>query len=122
MSSFTDKLYVCQIDGCWWQTTREFEFWYDVGKKRYTYVVPDKFKTDFASIPRLLWPVIGHPAGEYAQAAVLHDYLYRFRVTSRSDADAIFLEGMRVLGVGLVRRRAMWAAVRTFGMFAWSTK
>jgi hypothetical protein len=52
-------------------------------------------------------------------AAVIHDYLYRFRFTSRAVADAILDEALKVLGVSWWRRKAMWAAVRTFGWSAY---
>jgi len=37
--------------------------------------VPAGFDTDYASIPRIFWPIYP-PDGEYAPAAILHDFLY----------------------------------------------
>ena len=46
------------------------------GQSRYPpVVVPTGFVTDLASIPRVFWSVL-RPDGEYAYAAVIHDYLY----------------------------------------------
>lgn len=75
------------------------------------FTVPAGFKTDFASVPRILtWLVPTY--GRYTKSAILHDYLWRRRVVSRSDADAIFRRTMRELRVPFVRRWMMWAAVR----------
>lgn len=79
--------------------------------------VPRDFETDFASVPRVLWSLIP-TYGRYTKAAVLHDYLCRKSAEgefNRCDADGIFRRAMRELGVGLVRRRMMWAAVRWAG-------
>lgn len=122
MSSFTDPLDVRQV-GDEWVTLREMTYWTDCDdgdealplRCRSCHTVPAGFTTDFASIPRLFWSVIGHPAGRYAQAAVLHDSLYRTRSVTRARADALFMEAMAVLGVPAWQRWLMWAAVRVGG-------
>ncbi len=56
--------------------------------------------------------------GRFTEAAVLHDYLCRLAKEgsfSRCDADGIFRRTLKELGVGYVRRRIMWAAVRWGG-------
>ena len=78
------------------------------------YIVPAGFITDFASIPRLFWTVVGHPAGKYAQAAVLHDYLYRTNSVSRAKADSLFRRSNDCFGssilstLGSLGRCASW--------------
>jgi hypothetical protein len=79
--------------------------------------VPIDFVTDFASVPRLLWQVLP-PWGPYSTAALFHDYLYRSGLAPRAEADAIFLEIMKELGVSWWKRRSMWATVRLFGWVA----
>ena len=79
-----------------------------------TIEVPKGFITDFASIPKVFWPIFP-PAGQYAKAAVIHDYLYRLTGCSRFLADAIFREVMAQLGVPFWKRCAMYYAVRFFG-------
>ncbi len=81
--------------------------------------VPAGFQTDFASVPRPFWGLFP-PDGVYTKAAVIHDYLYDTRITSRLVADAIFLEAMGVLGVGHAQRLMIFAAVRCFGWRHWS--
>ena len=125
MSAFTSKLNVQYVDGEYWILLSPFS--YDVGKvsSGETVFVHAGFKTDFASIPRWAWPVMGHPAGDHGKAAVIHDYLYRYPVAgvdkprSRRRCDQIFLEGLVVLGVGWWKRSAMYFAVRVGGSGAW---
>lgn len=77
-------------------------------------VVPAGEKTNLASVPRL--PLAYLLAGDTARyPAVVHDYLYSCRDVSRSKADAVFLEAMKVVGVPWWRRGLMWAAVRAGG-------
>ena len=40
--------------------------------------IPNGFITDFASVPRLFWNIFP-PIGNYRNAAIVHDYLYRTR-------------------------------------------
>jgi hypothetical protein len=131
MSSFTDPLEVRKIDGISevWATTRAMGFYTDCDagmaapmevRCRTLYTVEAGFRTDFATIPRVLWPWLGHPAAEFAQAAVLHDWLYvTMAAGSRARADAVFREAMRVLGVAAWKRWLMWAGVRLGGAGGW---
>jgi hypothetical protein len=125
VSSFTDPLEVVQ-QGERWRTLRAMHYWTgcrDGGEPLaqrcvMLVVVPAGFVTDFASIPRLFWTLVGHPAGRYAQAAVLHDFLYSSRAVPRGEADRIFREAMQVLGVPAWQRWAIWAGVRLGGRLA----
>ncbi len=83
--------------------------------------VPQGFVTDFASIPRSLWWIL-HPTGIYGSAAIVHDYLCReavrehnYIVPNHKIAALIFADGMTELGVGSVKRMAMYRAVMWFG-------
>lgn len=76
--------------------------------------------TDWASIPRFFWRVLP-PMGKHTVAAVVHDYLYQFRLGTRSYADKVFLELMKAQGVVLWKRQLMYWAVRLFGGRAWRT-
>lgn len=91
-------------------------FHYDVGYKGsgLTVKVPAGFVTDFASVPwclRTWFP----PAGPWAKAAVVHDFLYETGLISRAIADRIFYEAMGVLDVPAWRRFVMYAAVKAIG-------
>lgn len=78
------------------------------------WLVPAGFETDFASIPRIFWNVLP-PIGPYAQAAVVHDYLYRTGRVNRQEADLTFLLLMKTDGVNFFIRNIMYWAVRLFG-------
>lgn len=122
MSKFTTPLIVVFMDACdKWLLAQEFE--YHVGEYPSVSVikVPTGFQTDFASIPRPLWPVLP-PTGRYGKAAVLHDYLYSTQTESRRYADAIFLEAMEVLKVPLWLRKGIYGTVRMFGWIPWHHK
>lgn len=77
-------------------------------------VVPEGFKTDLASVPRIFWSLIPR-SGRYTRAAIIHDYLYDKGLVSRARADAIFLSQMRKDGVVVWKRLVMYMAVRGFG-------
>ena len=85
-------------------------------------VVPQDFKTEFASVPWFLQWFIS-TWKKTARAAVIHDFLYSTEgqtkhAYTRARADAILLE---VLGVmGHKRRWFAWFAVRAFGWKAWN--
>jgi len=81
------------------------------------FVVPAGMHTDFASVPRVVvWFLPRY--GRYTRAAILHDYLWCYRVAdgeeriTRRDADGLFRRVMRELEVPFLRRWIMWAAVR----------
>lgn len=76
-------------------------------------------RTDFASTPlgvRNLFP----KDGAYAQAAVLHDDMYKRLLFSQEKCDRIFLEAMKYLGVPLWKRRVMYRALRMFGWISYN--
>jgi len=78
-------------------------------------------KTDFASIPRLAWTLIGSPAmGRYTASSVIHDVLYMTESLSRKECDDLFLEMLEVDGVKWWRRYAMYYAVRIGGWYVWN--
>lgn len=82
------------------------------------YTIPEGFVTDFASVPRCLWWLLP-PMGRYGKAALLHDWLYSVRTTSRKEADEIFLDAMLMMGVRKLIALAMFVAVRLFGWTRW---
>ena len=93
---------------------------------------PDGARTDLASIPRLLQPLVPK-LGKGNQAAVVHDLAYRrgfvelglrygvgiSRIT-RKEADQIMLEAMTVLEVGKSRRYAIYYGLRIGGWYGWN--
>jgi len=119
MSRFTKILTVSPLgDGRTWFLREEFG--YDIGSEGSgdSIDVPVGFLTDFASVPRPFWWLF--PTwGRYGNAAVIHDFCYWRQDIDRRRADRIFLEGMRVLGVGRTTRALLFSAVRVFGGMPW---
>ena len=76
--------------------------------------------SDGASIPRLLWPLVGPQyAPDTFPAAFCHDMLYMSQWCKREYADRLFYEHLRLTGVGIWKAAAMYAAVRAFGGIMW---
>ena len=76
--------------------------------------IPAGFLWDGASIPRILWPLLGSAFGLYGYAAMVHDYLYASRMVPRKIADKIFYEIMRKHGVNKFKAWLMYKAVSRF--------
>ena len=117
MQKFTDELLVESL-GDTWVLKRAFHFYYldEVGGQT-DVVIPEGFITDFASTPKLLYPIFP-PIGIYNKAAMVHDFLYTRGcpvIISRQDADKYFLQAMAVLTVVKWKRKLMFYAVRLFG-------
>lgn len=75
-------------------------------------IVPDRYETDLASIPRVVRFLI-IKNGRHRPAAVPHDYLCRLGLEfPRRLADKIFMEAMKLVGVKRRRRYPMYWAVR----------
>jgi hypothetical protein len=76
-------------------------------------VVPTGFVTDLASIPRIpLLRFLIIKNGRHRSPAIVHDWLCRLGLEfSRTMADRIFLEAMKLLGVPRIRRKLMYWAV-----------
>jgi hypothetical protein len=78
--------------------------------------VPTDALVDGASIPQLFWSVIGGPfEGNYLKASIIHDYYCDTKTRTAHDTHRNFYYGMRANGVGVVRAKLMYWAVRTFG-------
>ena len=118
MSSFTDRLIVSKVKGKYWITERSFIYCIGEEGSQEFVEVPKGFKTDFASVPKILWNIIP-PDGNYTQASVLHDFLYFKQMFTREKCDQIFLEAMGVLQVKKWKRNIMFWALRMFGWIGW---
>lgn len=81
-------------------------------------LVPKDFISDLASIPRIFWSFYP-PFGTYTLASVVHDYLYSKEgakeVSSRKEADQIFLNIMEETKVPKFTRFLFYYATRLFG-------
>lgn len=101
-----------------WITLRDLTLVCELEGERRAFTVPAGFRTDYASIPRFFWRVFP-PSGRYNRAAVVHDWLYIGKRGDREQADRVFFEGMKALGVPAWKRSLMHRAVRLFGGRGW---
>jgi len=88
--------------------------------------IPTGFLSDGLSIPSPFRPLVGPATGRAFVAGLLHDFLYSRSSTAhynmtRKDADDLFLEVMRNLGIGF-RRNLIYRAVRLFGWRSFKVK
>ena len=95
--------------------------------------VPEGFRFDLASIPRVFWWLIS-PFELSIAAPLLHDFLYAYdgdppagsieppRVYTRKQADQLFRTIMEIEGVPAWRRNLAYWAVRSFGWTGWRKK
>ncbi len=122
MSSFAGPIVAKWVGPELWEIQQPITFY--LGNSGTYITVPYGFVCDGATIPRPFWSVLS-PWGEYAKAAVIHDYLCRHkRLTlqgipapcSRLLADQIFGACMEVLGVPRWKRGVMYRAVRAYAI------
>lgn len=83
-----------------------------------SYVVPEGFQTNLASVPRIFYTLVP-PFGRYTKAAVLHDYLckqFHYGFVTRKLADEVFLEAMKVSNVQFITRYLLYGCVRLYAI------
>lgn len=115
LSTFLAPLVATPLDdGVHWRIVEPFAFESIVLDR--IIVVPAGFVTDWASIPRICWTLVGGPTGPYTKASALHDYCYRtLGFCTRSEADHVLLEAMDVSGVPWLTKQEVYRGVRAFG-------
>lgn len=117
MSAFLDPLCITEVSDSIFQVCdHPFRYQSDLGG---LITVPDGFKTDFASVPRV--PVVYDVLGDVAhEPAVIHDYLYYSAIFSKEMADDILLEAMGVIGMPVWRQYPIYWGVKFGGFVAWN--
>ena len=128
MKSYLDILEVSPLgDGQNWILRAGFFYDYrDIRRgSDYRIDVPAKFMTDYASIPGPFRLFI-NTWGKHGMAAVIHDWLYweqklpGWENFQRMDAEEIFYRCMIDSGVGSLKARIMYLAVKWFAGGAWN--
>ena len=104
---FFDSRILIEEDGDFWLLQRPLVY----AGLRDRWTIPAGFRTDLASVPRLLtWLV--PKAGKHNRAAVVHDYLCRDPTVTLKDADGVLRRITVELEAGRARAWTMWAGVR----------
>lgn len=90
-------------------------------------IQPERMDTDGATIPRLFWSAPGFDPMDWIDGAVIHDWLYECHHRGLSSvtfeqANAVLSECLESLGVANWKRKAIMAAVQTFGRIYWNRK
>jgi len=118
MSQFTTPFVGELIGRNLWRVKEPFEYHVGEYPSKEIIKVPIGFITNFASVPRIFWPIIS-PIDSHGKAAVVHDYCYYTALYPRKRCDEIFLEGMIVLKVGTIKRTLIYHTVRYCGYYNW---
>ena len=103
-----------KVNDKYWKLTEDLIVKYN----DFTYIVPEGFITDFASVPKI--PVIYQILHDKAKvSAIFHDWLYSEKPCTRREADLAFLEAMEEEGLNFPTRMVMYKGVRIGGWAYW---
>lgn len=130
-------LIVKVINGNQFELIEDFVFYFPAlnGVKNCALRVEKGFKTDFGSVPQAFQSFVS-PIGKPTKAYVLHDRLcvanakgeiwekffnklprkYWNKPITRKEADKVFLEAMKALGVGALKRYTIYFYVRLYAI------
>ena len=80
------------------------------------WMVPEGAVFNGASIPAILWPIMGSPfIGKYRRAAVFHDYFCTVKTAPYMEVHKMFYEAMICDEVNQGKAYAMYSGVINFG-------
>lgn len=109
---FKSEACIIPLKGYNYRTCKDMRITID-GKK---YTIPKDFKTDLASIPRILWPILAPQYAGFVSPAILHDYLYRCNNhITRQFADEVLYSALITEDVTAFTASKFFLAVRLFG-------
>ncbi len=98
------------------RTMELLEDFFFVDAKGTSWQAPAGSIVNGASIPRILWPVVGSPfAGRYRRASVLHDVACQERTRPWKKVHKMFYQAMRADKTPKAKAKQMYKAVRMFG-------
>jgi hypothetical protein len=111
--------YSGQVEARWENDGRNMTL---LSELRYTdpngvvWIAPAGSVVDGASIPRVLWSLMGGPfEGKYRNASVLHDVAYDEKTRPWQECDRMFYNGMRCSGVSPTEAKTMYYALYRHG-------
>jgi len=91
----------------------QYEYYDPQGR---TWQVPNGYRSNGASIPRVFWSFTGGPwSGAYTNAAIVHDYFCEFIGPPSDEVHQMFYNAMRANGVPERKAWVMYQAVEVFG-------
>lgn len=87
-----------------------------VDSQGFRWLAAEGDEIDGASIPKVFWTTEGSPfIGDYRRASVLHDVACQKKTEPSKAVHRMFYEAMLTAGVGELRAKKMYTAVRLFG-------
>jgi len=116
------------IDGDVWRLARNVVYRVAIGRLAGRLLtIRNGFIFNWASTPSLLWfclPPAGKSGNPYGIAALVHDWLYEHQAINsepitRQEADDVFNDVLRYVGVHRWLAATMWAGVRIGGWLPW---
>lgn len=96
----------------WFKTIAPFVY---ISKGGTRYDIPIGTCTDFASIPKPFRWLIDR-FGRHSPAALLHDWLCKFKIVNRKEADRLLREACQALSVKKWKWKTMYFGVRAYSV------
>lgn len=96
----------------WFKTFAPFAYIAEDGTR---YDIPIGTYTDFASIPKM-WRWLIDRFGRHSKAALLHDYLTKWKKVPRKKADRLLREACQTLLVKKWKWKFMYFGVRSYSI------
>lgn len=82
--------------------------------------IPKGFISDGQSCPRFLWRLLDPPiTAETLIPSIIHDFLYRYQICTRLQADKLYDELLQKNGYSAWKRYLVYHGLRWFGGKAW---
>ena len=97
-----------------WQTDEEIVIIYDTDEGSIKWTISEGFETNFRSGGTLISPIVPK-IGSYAVSYLSHDCGYGDKTLSKALCDTLFYLSLRYYGMGFVRAKGAYYAVKWFG-------
>jgi hypothetical protein len=116
MKQFNGYVILEEISNSLWKLQDDFSYENDYIKV----VVKSGFTTDGASIPKVLWSIVGNPLeDDLLKPAIIHDGMYALMQLPRLTCDKLLKEMLLFNGVSKVKAYLIYYSVRLFGLSNW---
>ena len=130
MASISNKgalksFFIGAVNTRWLTLSREMQLLNDfsfIDKNGHQWLAEKGSIIDGASIPRVVWSLVGSPfSGKYRRASVIHDVYCKTKTRPHKKVHKMFYEAMIADGVPKIKAKMMYRAV-CIGGPSWKTK
>ena len=116
MQQFIGKINLQEYDNSRWSLLSDFSY----ENNKYIITCGTNFITDGASIPKVMWSIIGSPMErDLLKPAIIHDGLYTIMSLDRHECDDLLKEMLLFNKVPEEKIFAIYEAVHLFGGTHW---